>query len=224
MGNFFDKFLNLVILAFACIIIHYTFFTQPGEPSDVVPDLSSENISFQELNDPIQKKYRGNDYIPYVNQKVNLKIFPKAEYKVYATVMGKKRYRWGWESKLAPYDLALVWNKLMLPENQKGIKYSQGNRWYYYRYNNDYPLSGSYIAEHSANNHIIPANDNLRKAIDRIRVMDNIYLEGYLVYIDGKVNNRKVWWKSSLSRNDSGDGACEVFYITKAILGDEVYQ
>jgi hypothetical protein len=33
-----------------------------------------------------------------------------------------------------------------------------------------------------------------------------------------------VWWKSSLTRNDTGDNSCELFYVTKVRIGNNVYQ
>lgn len=110
----------------------------------------------------------------------------------------------------------------MLPEYQKGIKYSQSNRWYHYTYNKDFPLPRSYIYKHSANVHIIPANENITKGLKQIKKNDKVYLEGFLVYVKGKLKNRPGQWKSSLKRNDTGPGSCEVLYLKKIILGDQV--
>ena len=37
-------------------------------------------------------------------------------------------------SKISPVDLAIVWGKLAEPEFDKYITYSQGNRWYHYKW------------------------------------------------------------------------------------------
>lgn len=183
-------------------------------------------FNYENLKDPEQ--------IPYINLKgENIKIKknnyiinvnPQANYRIYAMVMSKCRYYWGWDGETAPYDLALAWNELMLPENQKGISYTQSNRWYYYHFDGDFPLSQYYINTHSANHHIIPANKNVLDAIDKVRTKEKIYLEGYLVYINGTVGNGKVYWNTSLTRNDTGDGACEVFYVKRAVLDGKIYE
>jgi hypothetical protein len=49
-------------------------------------------------------------------------------------------------------------------------------------------------------------------------------MEGYLVNINGMVGNGTVRWNSSLTRNDTGDGACEVFYVKRAVLDGKVYE
>jgi len=208
------------------VIIYATFFANHNDSIKKNTAITVEKVSLEQfkIDDPEQFPYWGKDFIHIRDQETDLKLYPQASYRIYAMVMGKTKYSWGWESKIAPYDLALAWNKLMLPENQKGIIYSQGNRWYYYSYNEKFPLESSYISKHSSNHHIIPANSTLRKALDEVKTKDIIYMEGYLVYIKGKVKNGTVWWNSSLTRNDTGEGACEVFYIKKAVLGDKVYK
>lgn len=89
MYNFIDKFLNLVIITAIGVIIYTAFFTD--KPVISTPDLSNENISVTDLSDPVQKKYRGNDYITFVKKGMDVKIIPKAEYKIYAMVMSKKK-------------------------------------------------------------------------------------------------------------------------------------
>jgi hypothetical protein len=215
-----DNTLNIFIVAAAAIII-YSVFINPQKQATGSEIL---NGVIPKPANPIQKPIFMNECINYTDNELNLKICPKASYQVYAMVMSKTAYYFGWESKLAPYDLALAWEKLMLPQYQQGINYSQSNRWYYYRYDAGYPLDIGYISSHSSNHHIIPANRNIRQGIDRVRSHDKVYLEGYLVYIDGSYNQRNVWWHSSLSRNDTGDGACEIMYVTLAAVGSSIYK
>jgi len=58
----------------------------------------------------------------------------------------------------------------------------------------------------------------------RLKKGDKVYLEGYLVFIKGTVNGRNSWWNSSLTRNDTGNGACEILYLTRAVIGDIIYE
>ena len=210
-----EKLLNFVIFISLCII-GYAFFHAPSK------EISYVNSDFPV--EPVQTRYLNDDFIAINQKELDLKIYPKAKYQIYAMVMSKHKYSFGWQSRISPYDFALAWDKLMLLEYQKGISYSQSGRWYYYNYKAEYPLQNSYIMSHSSNHHIIPCNDNLKKAADRIKKGDKIYLEGYLVSIKGKLKGRDVWWNSSLSRNDSGDGACELLYLTKAVIGNETFE
>jgi hypothetical protein len=50
---------------------------------------------------------------------------------------------------------------------------------------------------------------------------DVIQIRGYLVSIAGPDGER---WKSSLSRNDTGGGSCELLYATELINDQKVYR
>lgn len=216
----------LLILAYVFYCIHDSAVNAPGSV-ELSRDASrmATLYDYSSLVEPEQKKIEP-DGIRIVMEKDYYKVTlsPAAEYRISAMVMGKKKYTWGWDSDVAPYDLVLAWNKLMLPENQKGIVYSQGSRWYYFHYDESFPLTESYIYKHSANHHIIPANTNILEAIKKIRNKERIYLEGYLVNIKGQSEQKGVWWNTSLSRNDRGNGSCEVLYVNRAIIGKDVYE
>ncbi|MBI4653815.1 MAG: hypothetical protein HY752_02310 [Nitrospirae bacterium] len=149
---------------------------------------------------------------------------PVAGYSISAVVVSKKSYSYGWQAKLALVDLALAWGKLSDPETRKHFKFTQSDRWYYFEYENDSPLDVSYISTHSSNNHIIPANENIRLAIKSLKKNDTVTLEGFLINAAGKYKGTDLWWNSSLTRNDSGDSSCEVFYVTKVRNGDYIYE
>lgn len=62
-----------------------------------------------------------------------------------------------------------------------------------------------YIINHSSNNHIIPATENLRKAVKSIKTGRKIVLEGFLVNLTGTYERQTVWSDTSMSRSDTGD-------------------
>jgi hypothetical protein len=151
-------------------------------------------------------------------------ITPLAEYKVFGRVVSKKSYSYDWNDKISPIDLAIVWGKLAEPESGRYITYSQSNRWYFYKYKPESPFDNSYVITHSANNHIIPANKNIHRAIKTIKKKDGVVLEGFLVNIKGTYKGQTVMWNTSLSRSDTGDGSCELFYVSKVRIDTRVYE
>jgi len=183
-------------------------------------------LNYENLKDPEQVLYINlkGEKIAIKKNNYTMNVYPQANYRIYAMVMSKTRYIWGWDGEIVPYDLALAWNELMIPENHKGISYTQSNRWYYYQFNEKFPLSQSYVNTHSSNHHIIPANKTVLEAINKVRTKEKIYMEGYLVNIKGKVNGQYVWRNTSLTRHDTGDGACEVFYVKRAVLNGKIYE
>jgi hypothetical protein len=66
-----------------------------------------------------------------------------------------------------------------------------------------------------ANCHLVPADSSVRRQVKRIHAGDHIRVKGYLVDIYGvKDNGQYFTWTSSTTREDTGDGACELIYVT----------
>ncbi len=58
--------------------------------------------------------------------------------------------------------------------------------------------------------HMIPAADSVERSLMKLREGDIIVLQGYLVDVD----HESGWkWRTSLSRSDTGAGACEIVYV-----------
>jgi hypothetical protein len=58
--------------------------------------------------------------------------------------------------------------------------------------------------------HIIPATPAIAKQCKSLRAGSLVHLRGDLVEATGPGIGR---WRSSLSRTDTGNGACELFYV-----------
>jgi hypothetical protein len=174
--------------------------------------------------DPIQTPYKSDEPIIREVKNGHFTITPVAEYKISGVVVSKETYSSEWEGKVSPVDLAIVWGKLAEPEYDRYITYSQSNRWYFYKYKQGSPFDNSYIISHSANNHIIPANENIRRAVKTIGRKDKIVLEGFLVNIKGSYKEQTVIWNTSLSRTDTGHSSCELFYVSKVKIDTKVYE
>ena len=52
----------------------------------------------------------------------------------------------------------------------------------------------------------------ISKIIKNVRTGHVVALEGYLVKVDSQDG---WWWRSSLTRNDTGNGACEVVWVNE---------
>ena len=58
--------------------------------------------------------------------------------------------------------------------------------------------------------HMIPGNEQIARALLAIQPDQHIRLQGWLVQVEGANGWR---WRSSLRRDDSGAGACELVYV-----------
>lgn len=137
-----------------------------------------------------------------------------AQFELKAKVLGKERYRFDRESDIAPYDLALGWGRMSDQAIIDKIDISQRTRWFFWKADH-YPISRKEIEQSASNMHIIPATDKIMDELDDLVVGEIIYLKGYLV---SAMSPKDGWrWKSSLSRNDTGGGACEVIWVEKLL-------
>ncbi|MEO6004134.1 MAG: hypothetical protein ABIZ04_10700 [Opitutus sp.] len=138
-------------------------------------------------------------------------IKPLATYNVSAVVLSRSRYRNDASSSLAPVDLALGWGPMSVASVINDLKISQSGRWYEYSWSGEPPLDPTSIAVHSANTHCLPATVEIRDRLLAIKRHELVTLKGYLVEINGPKGYR---WLSSLTRDDTRGGACEVMWIT----------
>ena len=141
----------------------------------------------------------------------NYTITPLARYTITAVVLSRERYHNDREAALSPVDLALGWGPMSMSAVINDLNVSQSGRWYEYRWPDDPPLDPGLIATHSANTHCLPA-DNVRSALLAVKRHDVVTLEGYLIEATAPDGYH---WRSSLSRDDTGGHACEVFWITR---------
>ena len=136
-------------------------------------------------------------------------IKPLATFSLSARVLGREDYHWDREAELVPTDLALGWGRMSDSAVLDRIEISQSARFYFWRVR-QFPIPEREIIESSANMHLIAADDAVRRAIARTRVGDIVTFGGFLVEADWP-DGRK--WVSSLTRSDSGAGACELVWV-----------
>lgn len=135
-----------------------------------------------------------------------------AHYALTARVLSRKRYLMDDESKLSPVDLALGWGVMSDDAVLEQLSISQDFRYYHYQWEGSPPAPPTEIARSSANCHIIPATPEVKSAVLALPPGALVRLEGDLVSARGP---RGETWTSSLTRNDTGKGACEVIYLRK---------
>jgi len=90
------------------------------------------------------------------------------------------------------------------------LELSQGNRFFFYHWQTAPPIPQDEIACHSSNNHLIAANGDVREVIRGLYPGEIVTMKGYLANVSGP---NGFYWNTSLSRADTGKGACEVFYV-----------
>ena len=163
---------------------------------------------FSDPNQPLQSNDDGR-MPPF--RLDNATVTPLAGFSLQARVLSREDYSLGDETKYSPTDLALGWGPMANPAVSDKLGISQSGRWYFYQWGPEGPpIAPDQIVRSSANMHMIPADGGVADALARVRQGDTVHLDGWLVQID----RDDGWhWRSSTTREDSGDGACEVVYV-----------
>lgn len=172
------------------------FSTRPvsHSPGTLVPD------------DPVQVDRSG---LPAISM-AGYRIMPVAEFSLQARVLSTEAYHAGREADLSPVDLALGWGPMSDSAVLDRLQISQGSRFYFYRWTGQPPIAPTAIVTHSANMHMIPASDDIRRRLGKVRTGQIVALSGYLVRVQAPDGWR---WNSSMTRSDSGNGACELVWV-----------
>lgn len=138
-------------------------------------------------------------------------LTPRADFELRARVLGREDYRFDAGASLSPIDLALGWGRMSDTAILDQMEFSQSVRFFSYRWRNEPPIPTAEIVQSASNMHLIPADKSVERQLSRVRVGSVISLSGRLV--DAK--RADGWrWSTSLSRTDSGAGACELFLVT----------
>ena len=204
------------LLLFLIILIIIFQFVKTNNSGDIAN--YSKNITIKPFSVPVQEdlipkeeKYKIN----YSYNKHTYTIFPLYRYRIYAKIYSKKHYT---DMGAAPYDLALGWDGLEKKEAFNNIGVSQHGRWVYWKLKKDCPYDVDQVYLRLANNHIIPANKNILKGLQKVKRGDDVYIEGYLVRYEIKKDGKVIGSnQSSTTRTDRGDHSCEIVYATKLI-------
>jgi hypothetical protein len=151
-------------------------------------------------------------------------IAPLAQYVLRGVVVSRENYRTGWNASLSPCDVAMAWGELATGDGWRKLAWSQSGRWYYWRWHGEQPFTNALVAKNSSNTHIVPASPNLARAAKSLAPGDIAELAGDLVRVDGRRGQEKVWWVSSLSRDDTGDGSCELLYLRRLRVNGKIYE
>lgn len=164
-------------------------------PGILVPDEPVQVI----FDDPPRFEARGYTFIK------------RAKYDITARLLRKEIYRIDGGAGLAPVDLGVGWGPLSDSALLDGLEFSQMGRFFYWAPRKaDFPVPIPVLISHMAQMHMIPATTDVEAKLKKLRPGQIVTASGYLVDVRGPDG---FAWNSSLSRTDTGNGACELFWV-----------
>jgi hypothetical protein len=143
------------------------------------------------------------------------RLVSRAEFSATVRVLRREDYSVGPLADLVPTDFAVGWGPMSDSSVLADIEISQANRFYYWR-TESWPIERRDIEIHSANWHVIAENDSVRKVLAGVRAGSLVEFRGRLVDIEG----REGGMRTSLTRDDTGAGACEILLASSARIRD----
>ncbi len=218
MNNEKLKYLLLAILAPLFVIafiflIKWIIFPSANETSAESINVYQDPLQTVSKEYPFKVKISGYTFL----------IDPLADYDISALVVSKKKYFRGIDADIVPLDLGVCWGDVAKPENLKAMRFRQYLRFLVYQIKGNLPFGYDYIGSHAGNIHIVPANKRIRKVALALKKNDKVRLIGHLISIHSMDYKYVYTRSSSLTREDTGDGACEVMWVKKIHVNNKVY-
>jgi len=191
-----------IVLALIVLVIAWHWWSRRAVhhgPGQIAPD------------EPVQANLEMSTPFRFKNHYVQ----PLATFDIRARVLSRERYWIDRPSKISPIDLALGWGPMSDDRLLEKLDISQSGRWWRWTYSEG--TTNEEVSTHAANMHMIPSTPDVESVLLDARVGQVVHLIGKLVQATA---DDGFTWRSSVSRTDTGDGACEVVYVEQATATD----
>lgn len=178
------------------------------------------------LNQPIQGEVTSPDVIRFSRNDYDYGLTPVKTYDISALIVSKIDYGAFTIYKIDKtfhLDFCLLWgqNAANRVFQEKGVSFFQDCRWCWVRWTDSVGFNLNELSNH----HLLVRDPLLEKKVKSFHVGDQIRLRGKLVNVKAKLvgkagqyDAKEASWNTSVSRNDSGAGACEIIYVEEAEL------
>ena len=150
--------------------------------------------------------------------KLRYTINPKFDYELHGVVVSYSDadgftniwHHKRWQDFINVRDLCVIWGKNVESGVYKNIKF-HSDSWTCWAAWPDRATGSAFTMRALSNNHIVTDNDAVKKTLMTAERGDHIYVKGVLAeYINHAVGYTRG---TSISRNDTGQGACETIYV-----------
>ncbi|HNW92975.1 MAG TPA: hypothetical protein PKM88_08715 [bacterium] len=194
-----------------------------GAPQAAAPPVGAPALD--PLARPVQRDLAKPEEFLYSAGGSDYTVTKLADYSLCGIVVSVENYYIDAGAALAPVDIATVFGQLAANDLWRKISWSQHIRWYWWSYQYaDIPGGNPFIVSNSSNNHIIPATPQLKAAARALQPGAVIQLTGSLVSIAESGRPDGFHWQSSVTRDDTGDGSCELIWLDELRCGQQVWR
>lgn len=177
-------------------------------PADLRPELR---------NEPAQAPTQATPFTTAVGD-ITYTITPRAEYEIWGLVVSRHDadtwWDWihtAWSDRLNVVDLCLVFAENAASGGYVGIDYSSGQFVCYAQTKSD-DIWRRFSLRALSNNHLLADRPSLVARLRDVRIGDQVRIRGWLAEYE---HNHGFAFRrgTSLTRDDTGNGACETIYV-----------
>jgi hypothetical protein len=152
---------------------------------------------------------------PWTGTRGDFQVIAQARFSAEVRVLARERYRLGALADVSPLDVAVGWGPMSDSAVLADLDVWQSGRFYFWQYDDEPPIPRKDIETHSANWHLVPADSDVWRKLRGLRVGDVVKLDGMLVNLESPDVGTRT---TSLRRDDTGAGACEIIYVEYATI------
>ncbi|CAA6678417.1 MULTISPECIES: hypothetical protein [unclassified Lentimonas] len=195
---------RLCYLLIVALVFSYT-------RKDQLPDYTS--IDQRLLQAPLQQSIAASPFnIDFKGR--SYQVRPRASYELHGLIVSHNNPQgigdiYHDSTSIDTKDLCVIWGLNVRSNAFNKVRY-WSNAWTCYCQWNENGLRFS--PSLLSNNHLITDNDAIRRKISNVGIGDQIKIKGMLVDYQ-EIGSQGGWRNSSLTRSDSGNGACEVVFV-----------
>jgi hypothetical protein len=142
-----------------------------------------------------------------------VKLIPLAHYKIQGHLIAVDESYRTMPGDPSPIDFALGWQRMSDSAVLDQLEFRQAYRFIHYHYSSAPPIPPAEITQSFAHMHLIPKNAAIDAELQSFRIGALIELRGYLVEVQAA---SMPPWRSSMTRTDHGNGACEIMWVHSA--------
>jgi len=195
------------VLLICLLVLGLSFFFVNKLPlkTEILKELYTEPIQIETKDAPFTITRKGITYT----------ITPLFSYEMYGLVVSyHDSNSWidishdGWKDYLNTKDISTIWGYDIETGSYLDMHFYHGDWTGYYKYSGQVDFRNNCFG----NAHLLANDEGIEKRIMNTRTGDQVYAKGYLVKYSH--SNEKFVRSSSIVRDDTGNGACEIIYVT----------
>ncbi|MBI3563260.1 MAG: hypothetical protein HY080_16270 [Gammaproteobacteria bacterium] len=193
----------LVVLSISSFALALWLKDQLPAPTHLVPELTQAPVQTATHHPPFVFNYHSEGYL----------IEPVAEYELWGLVVTHNNITgitdiMHTKDSVDIKDICVIWGGNIGNSDYQKISFSSGDFICYFQY----PAGVSFAFDEISNNHLLSDDEVVRETIRQTHIGDQIHLRGMLVNYSWQ---SKPGWvrRTSTTRQDTGNGACEVVFV-----------